>query len=209
MNVCSEAKLVREWTKMRSVAASAGRDTWQSCGVFVMATSATCDVTTPETTATGRMPVLTSRVAARMTSVCPAAKSHSSGGVVNEPEACDSQPISNAPATGDWRTFTASQSPKPSAASAVASNFFAVVTAGTPSNDSRHSVSEEPIPPTVAVVNVRHSLCESPSARSQLTRTRRVSASTTSVRRFVGGSARIASSSKDTEDTTRFPLSFV
>ena len=65
------------------------------------------------------------------------------------------------------------------------------------------------MPPACTVVNVRQMLSVTPSGMSQLTRTRRWSASNVSVRKLTGGTARMASSVIVTFARIHVPASFV
>ena len=155
------------------------------------------------------MPESVSRVAARTARVEPASISLLSGGVVNVPDSCDFQPMRSAPATGVWRTFAASHSVNPRAARAAASNFRVVAVAGTAVKGARQEGDEAEMPPAGTVVNVRQMLSVTPSGMSQLTRTRRWSASNVSVRKLTGGTARMASSVIVTFARVHVPASFV
>ena len=142
----------------------------------------------------------------------PSRTSTPSGGVASEPEAFLSQPISSAPATVVWRKVSASHPTKSSAAKASAVSSRVVFAAGTSANDRcqrRPSAGTASRPPVAAVVNVRHSLSVTPLGISHVTRTRRASASVVSVRKFVGGAARTASSVIVTFARIHVPFSFV
>ncbi len=160
----------------------------------------------------GSTPDFVSCLAARRTNVLPLGMSAPSGGVVSAPEVCFSQPISSAPATVVWRTASVSQSPSPNAASSAAVSFFVVFDADTSANERRQRMSlagTADRPPVGTVVNVRQSLPVTPFGMSHVTRTRRAAASTVSMRRFVGVSARTASSVIVTFARIQFPTSFV